>query len=282
MSAKRYLEAEKHELDKQMYNTFRNEMHKPALETDTRSTLPLNRIQERETNTRLLRQPHVTALAESIAVLGLLEPVVVDQSGKLLAGRHRLAAIRWLKESNLTAYSQHFPNDQVPVRTMGFDAQVETERALAIEIAENEQRRDYTPAEVRVLASRLREAGYADLKGRPANGQKALRPALGVIVGKNLSTIRRYLNQDEDEKRRSAERLSDTCSDTYKDLRKAKNLLTRWANQTASELQTTAHSQLAQELPRLLDLIEGVINDQNNFVMAGKTDSFATQFSQKN
>ncbi len=167
-----------------MYNPSGQEIQKLAPETDTRFTLPLDRIQERETNTRELRQRHVAALAESIAVLGLLEPIVVDQGGKLLAGGHRLAAIRWLRDSNPTAYTQLFPGEQVPVRIMKFDAQVETELALAVEIAENEQRRNYTPAEVRMLADRLRKAGYADLKGRPAQGQKALRPALGIIVGK--------------------------------------------------------------------------------------------------
>jgi ParB family chromosome partitioning protein len=236
------------------------EIQKPTPENDTSSTLPLDRIQDRQTNTRKLQQRHVTALAESIAVLGLLEPIVVDRGGKLLAGKHRLAAINWLKHSNPTAYTQHFPNDRVPVKMMEFDAQMETEWALAIEIAENELRRGYTPAEVRELASRLREAGYVDLKGRPAKGQKALRPALGVILGKNLSTIRRYLNQDEDKKSRSPERLSDD----RKDLRKAKNLLTRWANKTASELHTTAERQLAKELPRLMELIDAVIHELNS------------------
>ena len=69
------------------------EVKKPAPEASALSTLPLDRIQLRETNTRELQQQHVAALAESIAVLGLLEPLVVDQGGRLLAGGHRLAAI---------------------------------------------------------------------------------------------------------------------------------------------------------------------------------------------
>ena len=46
--------------------------------------------------TRPLRASHVVALAESIAVLGLLEPLIVDTLGHLLAGAHRLAALRIL------------------------------------------------------------------------------------------------------------------------------------------------------------------------------------------
>lgn len=244
---------------KDLSDIIRGEVQKPAPVTGTRSTLPLDRIQDRETNTRELRLYHVEALAESIAVLGLLEPLVVDQGGRLLAGGHRLAAIKLLQDSNPAAYTQHFPGAQVPVRTMGFDAQVDTERALAIEIAENEQRRDYTPSEVRLLAERLRSAGYADLKGRPTKGQKALRQALGVIVGKNLSTIRRYLNQEETEKSRSPKRLF-TDRD---DLRQAKHLLERWVKNTADSRETTAEHQLAADLPQVLELIAAAIEQSD-------------------
>ena len=36
-------------------------------------------------------------------------------------------------------------------------------------------------------------------KGRPAKGEKALRPALEVIMGKSLRTVRRYLNEESTE-----------------------------------------------------------------------------------
>jgi ParB family chromosome partitioning protein len=66
---------------------------------------------------------------------------------------------------------------------MGFDAEAEPDLALQVEVAENEKRRDYTISEARALAERLRAAGYVDVKGRPAKGEKALRPALEVIMG---------------------------------------------------------------------------------------------------
>jgi len=37
---------------------------------------------------------------------------------------------------------------------------------------ENEQRRDYTPAELKALAELLKKAGYKASKGRPAAGEK--------------------------------------------------------------------------------------------------------------
>jgi hypothetical protein len=42
----------------------------------------------KDSDARALNPRHVVDLAESIAVLGLLEPVVVDTSGQLLAGGH--------------------------------------------------------------------------------------------------------------------------------------------------------------------------------------------------
>jgi len=163
----------------------------------TRSQMALDAIQDRQQSTRPLRPPHVEALAESISVLGLLEPLVVDRKGRLLAGGHRLAALKYLQTNSPETFAEHFPNDQIPVRVMDFDATENPDRALECEVAENEHRQDYTRSEVRALADRLRQAGYVDRPGRPMKGEKALRPALKVIVGKSLGTVRRYLNQDE-------------------------------------------------------------------------------------
>jgi ParB family transcriptional regulator, chromosome partitioning protein len=139
----------------------------------------------------------VEDLMISIATLGLLEPLVVDSRGRLLAGGHRKAAIYLLKEQMPEEYSEHFSNELVPVRVLDFDANKNADLALQVEIAENEMRRDYTSAEVRVLAERLKAAGYVDTKGRPALGEKALRPALKVIIGKSIRTVQRYLNEDK-------------------------------------------------------------------------------------
>jgi ParB family chromosome partitioning protein len=164
------------------------------LEQSRSSVLPLGKILDRTSDTRGLSSQHVTDLAESIAVLGLLEPLVVDRRGRLLAGGHRKAAVFVLKEANPDAYAKHFSNDLVPVRVVDFDAEENPDLALQVEVTENEKRRDYTPVEVRALAGRLRDAGYAEVKGRPAKGEKALRPALEVIIGKSIRTVRRYLN----------------------------------------------------------------------------------------
>jgi ParB family transcriptional regulator, chromosome partitioning protein len=166
----------------------------------TESRLPIEAVLDRHCgDSRELNPIHVEALMDSIAAVGLVQAITVDSKGRLLAGGHRRAAIRTLKETSPEVYAEHFASG-VPVLTLDFDSADDEERALAIEAAENEKRRDYTRNEVRELAERFRAAGYRTIEGRPKNGQKSLLPALGSIVGKSKSTLLRYLNDEVPEK----------------------------------------------------------------------------------
>lgn len=62
----------------------------------------------RDGDARPLSAAHVVTLAESIAALGILEPVVVDQEGHLLAGGHRLAALQLLAEADAEVRKRAF------------------------------------------------------------------------------------------------------------------------------------------------------------------------------
>lgn len=160
-----------------------------------RVTFLLNQIQPRNNDTRPVHDSHVQDLVESIGALGLIEPLVVDQRGKLLAGAHRLAAISVLKEAAPEVYEQHFAGNQVPVRLMLFDADVEPERALQVELAENEKRVNYSRDQIERLAERLRSLNYRDTKGRPKEGEKALGPALAVAIGVSTRYVRKVLSE---------------------------------------------------------------------------------------
>jgi ParB family chromosome partitioning protein len=163
------------------------------------ASLSIDTITERlEGDTRPLNPTHVEELANSIAIVGLIAPIAVDNQGRLLAGGHRRAAILLLREQDPEAYVKQFPAGQVPIRRYDFDSQAEPDKALAIEASENEKRRDYTPTEVRAIADRLRAAGYRDAPGKPKKGEKALRPALELIIGKSIRQVRRYLNDSAD------------------------------------------------------------------------------------
>ena len=127
----------------------------------------MKQIRKRETDTRPLRPNHVEELAESIAALGLIEPLVIDNQNVLLAGAHRLAAITHLKEQRPEQFAEHFADDLVPVRIMPFDAGADPEKALQVELAENEKRVNYSRDQIEKLATRLRELNYKETRGRP-------------------------------------------------------------------------------------------------------------------
>lgn len=164
-------------------------------ELGERVLVPLASISRRERSTRETNEEHVLRLAESIRELGLIEPLAVDRRLRLLAGGHRLAAIERIGDQDPEAFARWFGGG-VPVWMLDFDADEDPERALSVEIAENEHRRDYTREEARQLAERLREAGFRDTVGRPKQGEKALAPALTVVLGKSLRTVRRLLDDE--------------------------------------------------------------------------------------
>jgi ParB family chromosome partitioning protein len=176
----------------------------------------------------------VLELAESIEGLGLLEPLVVDAKGRLLAGGHRLAACRLLapQRSVRAAAREHLlalaaprqraalalrmealelrldgggglESDLVPVRVMDFDAAEDPDRALAVEATENGQRRDYTRAEVVQLYRRLLDAGYTDRPGKPRPGERPARPLVATVIGRSVRTVRRLLAEPAEAPHRS-------------------------------------------------------------------------------
>ncbi|MEO0645395.1 MAG: ParB/RepB/Spo0J family partition protein [Cyanobacteria bacterium J06650_10] len=233
----------------QMQDKDREANRRREQERGTLSSLPLERIKNRESNTRTLNMEHVQSLKESISTLGLIEPLAVDQEKVLLAGGHRLAAIASLLETEPDTFERHFPNSAIPVRVMPFIAEHEPDRALQVEVAENEYRRDYTSAEVRSIADRLIEAGYKDVKGRPKKGQKVLMPALSTVVGKNRRTIQRYLHGESKKSR----------TDVHLFLKKAKKALESW--QAQPEQNTSASKELHEQLPEILNLLNAVIEE---------------------
>ena len=94
----------------------------------------------------------IASLAASIAQLGLLHPVVVNQKGELIAGERRLAACRSLGWTD------------VPVTVVDL---VEIVRG---ELAENADRKDFLPSEIeairRALLPKEKEAARTDVRRR--------------------------------------------------------------------------------------------------------------------
>lgn len=184
-------------------------------------------VRPRTDNTRPARAGHVVALAESIAAAGLVQPPAVDKAHRLIAGLNRLEACRLLMlapadrqtfakaldgwDDELAARLVALPEPgqlpeplnagKLPVRVLvDLDAHDDPAAALAAEAAENTARKAYTMPEVRDLAQKLRAAGYREVVGRPKKGEKALRPALELVLGQSASTVRRILGTKETNK----------------------------------------------------------------------------------
>jgi ParB family chromosome partitioning protein len=172
-------------------------------------------------DTRQLNLRHVVTLAESISVLGLLEPIVVATTGHLLAGGHRLAALQLLAIANpaerratfldRAGFADLAPTQElarfldrivrlgaahgnVPVQVTDVTGRGSADLALAIEAAENTTRRQYSRAEVVALAERFKTAGYTAKPGKPAAGEKPVMSALEAALGLSRRQIQRILN----------------------------------------------------------------------------------------
>jgi ParB family chromosome partitioning protein len=187
------------------------------LSKGTETKLPVTYIKARRNpSTRKLDGGHVLELAASIAALGQIESLAVDTNHHLLAGGHRLCALQLLAEhaedrADLwkTTFGEK-PDEKtlkhltrlpvftglVSVNILPMDSGSDTAKALAIEIAENERRRNFSREEIRGLADRLRAAGYRTTKGRAKEGEIALIPALSAVLGKGRATVFRMLREN--------------------------------------------------------------------------------------
>lgn len=178
----------------------------------------------KDADTRPLTARHVVELAESISVLGLLEPVVIDTAGNLLAGGHRLAALQLLADPMPVARRAAFlarcgcadvekPSPEpagladrlamlgdtplakveIPVQVVDVTGKGGPDLALAVEAAENNVRRAYTRDEITALAERFKEAGYKTTSGKPKAGEKTVLNALEAAVGRSKRQIQNIL-----------------------------------------------------------------------------------------
>jgi len=80
-----------------LIQTAQSNTKRSVVASGNNAVMPLEAIKPRDADTRPLNPAHVEALAESIAALGLIDPLAVDKQGRLLAGGHRLAAILQLR-----------------------------------------------------------------------------------------------------------------------------------------------------------------------------------------
>lgn len=153
-------------------------------------------------DTRPLNLHHVSELAESILVIGMITPLTVDRYGYLLAGAHRRAALYQIKVEQPQKYLELFP-EGIPVRVLDIDATQNSVEALQIEVEENTQRRNFTATEIKEAAIKLEAAGYQRLRGRPKEGEKSLKRELAKVFRLSEDRIQKILNGSSPKGRRT-------------------------------------------------------------------------------
>jgi ParB family transcriptional regulator, chromosome partitioning protein len=92
--------------------------------------------------------------------------------------------------------------------------------------------------------------------GRPAKGEKRLRPAIEVIVGKSLRQVRRILNENE------KTRTHDRVSNKQLILGQLESVAERWLDLPESEKQEESDELLSKQVVRLLKLVRSAINQE--------------------
>jgi N6-adenosine-specific RNA methylase IME4/ParB-like chromosome segregation protein Spo0J len=101
----------------------------------------------------------IDALAQSIATIGLLHPIVVDTTFRLIAGERRLRAHQQLGKTDILATVT--------------DEYAEIVKAIHAERDENTERKDWTPLERLAMAKRLEPYEKNEAAQRQATGKSA-------------------------------------------------------------------------------------------------------------
>lgn len=161
--------------------------------TATSAMVPLDDIVEREHYTRAVRADHVGHLVDSIATVGLEQPLVLITGNQLVAGRHRYHALCLLREQNPAGFERQFPGSLVPARVFDLGEHPDPSAVLALELTENNARADYSDAEVTATIEQLKASGYTCRRGRPGKDDKPIGPVLMRLFGMSEPTMRRAL-----------------------------------------------------------------------------------------
>jgi ParB family chromosome partitioning protein len=193
------------------------------------STLPLEAIADRPSSIRKVNPTEAMKRAVSIAELGLLQNLVVDRDNVLIAGDHRRSALQILKDvagdadkaahalvdaglvskdtglgdpalvamADLLArgWSKHGFANGVKVQVLDVSFATDPTRARLAEIAENEQRHNFSAEEVKAARELLLASGFTEVKARPRKGEVPVMSALERMFSASRKTIIKLLSE---------------------------------------------------------------------------------------
>lgn len=159
----------------------------------TTARIPLDAIIERPDCSLDLRPERIDRLAISIAAVGLKQPLVLLADHRLVNGRHRLHALRALRERDPQDFLVHFPDAMIPIEVVDLGQEPSSSAFRDYEVVEAPVFVDYTNAELVRAVEYLVRKGYSKKRGRPAKGELRVGPMLRDAFGLTPSAIARAL-----------------------------------------------------------------------------------------
>lgn len=153
--------------------------------------IPLDAIVERTNSTLDLRPERIEHLIISIGAVGLKQPLVLLANNLLVNGRHRLHALRLLRDRDPGDFLAHFPDGLIPVERVELGGQSEANAISALQVAEAPGHTAYTKAELVRAVEYLAIKGYVKKRGRPGKGELRMGPTLRDAFGQTRTGIAR-------------------------------------------------------------------------------------------
>lgn len=155
------------------------------------SKIVLDSIVELPGSPLTVQQQRIDHLALNIAAVGLKQPLVVVAGNRLVNGRHRLHALRALRERDPQEFLALFPDAMIPVHVVPLDGRTEAEVMSALQIAEAPMQVDFTDAELVRAIAYLESKGYIRKVGRPGKGELRIGPTLRSVFGLSGAQVAR-------------------------------------------------------------------------------------------
>lgn len=144
---------------------------------------------------RVIDKEHVNKLKASINDQGLLEPLVVDRNGVLLAGHHRFEALKQLQNGDSDRFNGWFPRSHVPVLRLNIDAEKDTQIAAAAAISENRKRKELSREVIKKFCDTMAKKHNIHMRsGRPPKGKVSMSKLLSDALQVSPRHVRRMKN----------------------------------------------------------------------------------------
>ena len=156
------------------------------------TTIQLDDIVERDQYTRTLDPEHIKALADNIEVVGLEQPIVLITGNELVAGRHRVEALKLLRERNRAQFEEMFPGG-IPAMRFDLGERPSRDAILKLELSENALRKNYSIEDRKRLVENLEAQGLQTKRGRPKPGELGMVKTLMKRLGASRATVNRLL-----------------------------------------------------------------------------------------